>query len=96
MARNEQIVIRSASASDENTLAVLAVLDGGQARPEGRILLAEAGGRVRAALGSNGEAISDPFWPSADLVGMLRVHASGVETTHRAPRFALRRPMVAA
>ena len=95
MARNEQIVIRSASASDENALAVLAVLDGGRERPEGRILVAEVSGRVRAALGSNGASISDPFWPSADLVGMLRVHASGALTTHRPPRFALRRPVLA-
>ena len=31
-------------------------------------------GGIRAAVGSNGAAISEPFWPSADLVGMLRLH----------------------
>jgi hypothetical protein len=75
MSPTEHIVIRSASASDENALAVLAVIDGASQRPSGRVLLAEAGGRIRAALGSDGNAISDPFFPSANLVGMLRVHA---------------------
>ena len=97
MTRNEHIVIRSASASDDRDLAVLAVLDGGRQRPEGRVLLAEVDGRVRAAVGSDGGAISDPFWPSADLVSMLRVHADALDTLPaRTPRFALRREALAA
>jgi hypothetical protein len=96
MARNEHIVIRSADATDENALAVLAVIDGGRQLPSGQILVAEVGGRVRAAIGSNGSAIADPFWPSADLVSMLRMHA-GVSGRHvrRAPRFAQRRAVMA-
>lgn len=97
MSRNEHIVIRSAGVDDETALAVLAVLDGGRERPEGRILVAESAGRVRAAIGSNGAAISDPFWPSADLVDMLRAHPAAVTETRRlhAPRFAMRRPVTA-
>jgi hypothetical protein len=95
MARNENIVIRTASESDEQELAVLAVIDGGRSRPQGHVLVAEAAGRLRAAVGSNGAAISDPFWPSADLVSMLRVHAGAVDERVRAPRFAQRRAAIA-
>lgn len=97
MARNEHIVIRNAGSTDEQALAVLAVIDGGHLRPEGRIVVAEADGRLRAAVGSNGAAISDPFWPSADLVGMLRVHAAAFDVEHstRMPRFAQRRAVLA-
>ena len=96
MTRNEHIVIRRASATDDTTLAALAVLDGSREHPTGEILVAEAGGRLRAALGSNGGAISDPFWPSAELLDMLRVHAGIADRRSvRAPRFALRRPVLA-
>lgn len=73
MTRNEHIVIRSATAADADALAVLGVIDGGTRLPDGDVMVAEVGGRMRAAVGSNGVAISDPFWPSADLVDMLRV-----------------------
>jgi hypothetical protein len=90
MTRNEQIVIRSAQPADEQELIVLGVLDGGHRQPAGRVLVAEVGGRLRAAVGSNGAAISDPFWPSADLVGMLRVQAEA-DGADRPARFS-RRP----
>jgi hypothetical protein len=96
MTRNEHIVIRRAAATDDSTIAALAVLDGGRERLDGDILVAEAGGRLRAAVGSNGTAISDPFWPSAELVDMLRVRASVSESkVSRAARFARRRPALA-
>jgi hypothetical protein len=92
MTRNEHIVIRSASRTDEKELAVLGVLDGGRRQPKGRIMVAEVNGRLRAAVGSNGAAISDPFWPSAELVGMLRVRSTEpVARTIGLSRFA-RRP----
>jgi hypothetical protein len=90
MTRNEHIVIRSARTVDEQAIAVLAVLDGGHSLPNGHVMVAEVGGRIRAAVGSNGVAISDPFWPSADLVSMLRVHAEQA-SAERTSRF-LRRP----
>lgn len=96
MSHNEHIVIRSAGADDENALAVLAVIDGGRVRPAGQILIAESGGRVRAAVGSNGASISDPFWPSADLVDMLRVYGEAIsEERVSTQRFAMRRPALA-
>jgi hypothetical protein len=91
MARNEHIVIRSARTADEQAIAVLGVLDGGRRMPKGRVLVAEVDGHIRAAVGSNGAAISDPFWPSAELVGMLRVHATPESVTRPAGFFA-RRP----
>jgi hypothetical protein len=93
MTRNEHIVIRSAGPADEHELAVLAVLDGGRERPEGRIMVADVDGRLRAAVGSNGSAISDPFWPSAELVTMLRVRNQLAEPVARMPRFT-RRPVL--
>ena len=91
MTRNEHIVIRSARAADEQALAVLGVLDGGRPMPKGHVMVAEVDGRIRAATGSNGAAISDPFWPSADLVSMLRVHTES-KLAARPARFFSRRP----
>ena len=90
MTRNEQIVIRSAQTADEQAIAVLGVLDGGHYMPTGNVMVAEVEGRIRAAVGSNGASISDPFWPSADLVSMLRVRTE-IEPITRTARFA-RRP----
>ena len=95
MTRNEHIVIRSARSADEYELAALSVLDGGRHTPEGRIMVAEVDGRLRAAVGSNGIAISDPFWPSAELVGMLRVRSGGLGRVVRQLRFT-RRPALRA
>ena len=92
MTHNEHIVIRSAQATDEQAIAVLGVLDGGHSMPSGHVLVAEVAGRIRAAVGSNGVSISDPFWPSADLVSMLRVQTEDEQAT-RALRF-MRRPSV--
>src|SRR3954454_4497350 len=90
MTRNEHIVIRSARSADEQAIAVLGVLDGGRHAPDGRVMVAEVDGRIRAAVGSNGAAISDPFWPSAELVGMLRVHTQSEPVEHPARFFARR------
>ena len=91
MTRNEHIVIRSARNADEQAIAVLGVLDGGHHTPKGRVMVAEVDGRIRAAVGSNGTAISDPFWPSAELVSMLRVHTE--KAPARSARF-VRRPQL--
>jgi hypothetical protein len=91
MTRNEHIVIRSARTADEQAIAVLGVLDGGRRMPDGRVMVAEVNGRVRAAVGSNGAAISDPFWPSAELVSMLRVYTEPEPVSHPVRRF-VRRP----
>src|SRR3954454_22059086 len=90
MTRNEHIVIRSARTADEQAIAVLGVLDGGHYMPKGDVMVAEVDGRIRAAVGSNDVAISDPFWPSAVVVSMLLVHTYSEPAT-RSARFA-RRP----
>src|SRR5678810_132085 len=92
MTRNEHIVIRSARNADKQAIAVLGVLDGGHDMPEGRVMVAEVDGRIRAAVGSNGTAISDPFWPSADLVSMLRVHTEA-DAAEQPARFFARRAL---
>ena len=83
MTRNEHIVIRSAQAADEQAIAVLGVIDGGRRLPDGNVMVAEVDGRIRAAVGSNGTSISDPFWPSAELVSMLRVHTELKQSVSR-------------
>src|SRR5260221_12165166 len=87
MTHNEHILIRSARTADDQAITVLGVIDGGHAMPEGQVLVAEVGGRIRAAVGSNGAAISDPFWPSADLVSMLRVQSESEPVTRPTRRF---------
>ena len=69
------LVLRPATSADTAELERLAALD--SARPlEGDVMLAFAGGEVRAALSvESGRAVADPFWPSADLVELLRAAA---------------------
>jgi hypothetical protein len=66
------LVLRPATSADTADLERLAALD--SASPlEGDVLLVHAGGDVRAALSlESGRAVADPFWPSADLVQLLR------------------------
>jgi len=80
------LVLRPATSVDTDDLERLAALD--SARPlEGEVLLAYAGGDVRAALSlASGRVVADPFWPSADLVELLRA-AGGSR-----PRRSWRRP----
>jgi len=78
------LVLRPASSLDTADLERLAALD--SSRPlEGDVLLAFAGGEVRAALSlDSGRVIADPFYPSADLVELLRA-AAGTDGARRRP-----------
>jgi hypothetical protein len=69
------LVLRPATSADSRELERLAALD--SARPlTGEVLIAAAGGEVRAALSlETGRAIADPFWPSGELVRLLRTAA---------------------
>jgi hypothetical protein len=80
-----ELAIRPAHYTDDEALARLAALD--SARPlTGEVMLAHAGGDVRAALSlETGRVVADPFYPSAELVELLRA-ASG-----KAPRRSRRR-----
>ena len=82
------LVLRPATSADSADLERLAALD--SARPlDGDVLLASAGGEVRAALSlDSGRAVADPFWPSAELVELLRAAAG---ERPRAPRCAAAR-----
>ena len=80
------LVLRPATSADTLDLERLEALD--SARPlEGEVLLAYAGGEVRAALSvESGRVVADPFWPSAELVDLLRAAAG-----ERPRRLTLRR-----
>ena len=86
------LVLRPATSADTTELERLAALD--SARPlAGEVLVAYAGGELRAALSvDSGRSVSDPFWPSADLVDLLKA-AAGERPRRllrrRAARFAL-------
>jgi hypothetical protein len=83
----EAITIRRATDADRLDVLRLAELDGG-AVPRGDVLLAEANGELRAALGvHDGHAVSDPFEFTADTVELLRevVAREREEAQHFAP-----------
>ena len=78
------ITIRHAYADDELALARLAVLDSAPSVPQQPLLRAEVDGELRAALSlADGAAIADPFFPTADLVQLLRVHAGALKSRRR-------------
>jgi hypothetical protein len=73
------ITIRPAYADDEQSLHRLSVLDSAPGVPLAPLLLAEIDGELRAAVSlSDGSAIADPFFPTADIVELLRVHAAAM------------------
>ena len=75
--KGTNIVIRTAEAGDDAALRALAALDGASQAPTGSVLVAEAGGRIRAAYGADdGSHVADPFWYSAELVDLMRIHAA--------------------
>jgi hypothetical protein len=89
---NPMITIRQSYADDELALTRLAVLDSAPAAPAQPLLLAEVNGELRAALSlSDGSAIADPFFPTADLLDLLRVHARAINGRSRGRR--QRRPL---
>jgi len=88
------LVIRPATSVDADDLERLAALDSAQPLA-GDVVLAYAGGDVRAAVSvDSGRAVADPFWPSAELVELLRSAVRGDgRSSRRVPR--LRHPALA-
>jgi hypothetical protein len=83
------ITIRGAYADDGSALFRLATLDSADV-PDGPLLLAEVDGEMRAALSlSDGSAIADPFYPTLELLHLLRTHAAATAPVH-APRLRYR------
>jgi hypothetical protein len=69
------VVIRPAVAADAVAVLRLAALDSARP-PTGETLVAEQAGSLVAALSlSDGNVIADPFRPTADIVGLLRMRA---------------------
>ena len=78
-----QLTIRPAYADDSSALVRLATLDSAPL-PAGPLLLAEVDGELRAALATNdGTVVADPFFPTVDLIAVLRKHAA---VSHAIPR----------
>jgi hypothetical protein len=77
---HRELIVRHAGAADRADLEHLAQLEG-RALRSGATLLAERRGEVLAAVSiESGEAIADPFRPTADLVELLlrsRAHLRG-------------------
>jgi len=68
---SDTVTIRRASDADLADLERLATLDSGRL-PSGDLLVAEAGGEIRAALDIlTREYVADPFYASRDLVALL-------------------------
>jgi len=76
--RDAQVSIRSAAPADDAAIDRLAELDD-HVLPRGERLIGELEGRVVAAVDvDSGEAIADPFVPTAALVELLGVRAAQV------------------
>ncbi len=80
------LVLRPATSADTADLERLAALD--SARPlDGEVMLAHADGDVRAALSlETGRAVADPFYPSLELVPLLRAAAGDGASRRRSWR----------
>jgi len=89
------VTIRYAFPEDADAVATLAVVDS-QATPEGELLVAEVGGELWAAVSlTTGQAIADPFRPTADVVALLQARARQLRAAsevgaRRAPAARLR------
>lgn len=86
------VAIRPAIATDTPTLLRLAALDSSVV-PAGELLLGIVDGEAVAAVSvTTGNAIADPFHPTADVVALLRLRASRLrkQSSRVAPRRRLR------
>ena len=71
----DRIVIRFSTEADQQRVLELAELDGKPA-PQGEALLAEADGRLVAAVGvKDGRSVADPFSLSAGALDLLKLRA---------------------
>jgi hypothetical protein len=79
VAGRERIVIRRSAAGDERELVRLASLSE-RATPQDPLLLAEADGKLIAAVSTRtGDVVSDPFVARADVVALLRLRATQLD-----------------
>ncbi len=78
-----EVAIRQAHNGDQPELMRLAELDS-RPVPTGNLLVAEAAGRIRAAIAvDTGAIIADPFVPTAELASLLALRAQQVRRDKR-------------
>jgi hypothetical protein len=78
-----EVVIREAQSGDIPELMRLAELDS-RRLPAGNVLVAEAAGRIRAAIAVENDAlIADPFVPTAEFASLLALRAQQVRRERR-------------
>ena len=75
---HDDVTVRWADARDMKEIERLAALDS-KRLTSGRLLVAEAGGYIAAALPvDGGEPIADPFRPTRDLLDLLELRATQI------------------
>jgi hypothetical protein len=88
----QTIAPRTAQPSDCPALNQLAILDSAKT-PAGQVLLAEVDVELRAAVSlETGQAVADPFRPTADLVALLALAATATRRSGSRVRRRLARP----
>jgi hypothetical protein len=92
----DTVTIRRAGSEDGVALKLLAMLD--SAAPlSGPVLVAESAGLVLAAISlADGRSVADPFFPTADLVALLRARAESLDAAVRPRRRFLARRLLPA
>ena len=81
----QNVTVRRSASGDEIELARLAALDSASP-PRGPALIAEADSRMLAALPLGaGRAIADPFEPTAELVALLELRRTQIDSAEGRP-----------
>jgi hypothetical protein len=79
----KNVTVRRSTSADDRALARLAALDSASP-PRGPALIAEADARMLAALPiGSGRPIADPFEPTAELVALLELRRSQIESAEK-------------
>src|SRR4051794_26713677 len=87
----DTVTIRRAGSEDAVAIKLLAMLDSAQPL-RGPVLVAESAGLVLAAMSlEDGRVAADPFFPTADLVALLRARAERLDATVKPRRRRLAR-----
>jgi hypothetical protein len=83
-ARTDAITIRPGYADDASALARLAALDSASGVPALPLLVVEVDGELRVALSlRDGTVVADPFFPTLNLIELVRAHAAQLATAGR-------------
>jgi hypothetical protein len=92
----DTVTIRRAASQDGVALNLLAMLDS-KPRLRGPVLVAESDGLVLAAISlEDGRVAADPFFPTADLVALLRARAERLDAPQKPRRRLLARRLLPA